>query len=99
MGKWKMEQKNEKKDPTTSIRKHGNELKVHKNTVRIAIKQDLNPDLNPLDYAIWGILEDKTNATSQLLIHLRLLLRKNGIESLKNLFWRHENHFKGMLIQ
>ena len=23
-----------------------------------------NPDLNPLDYAIWGVLENKTNATS-----------------------------------
>ena len=22
------------------------------------------PDLNPLDYAIWGVLENKTNATS-----------------------------------
>ena len=28
------------------------------------IKQDLNPDLNPLDNAIWGVLETKTNATS-----------------------------------
>ena len=23
-----------------------------------------SPDLNPLDYAIWGVLENKTNATS-----------------------------------
>ena len=37
-----------KKDPTTSIRKHANELKVHEKTVRTAIKQDLNPDHNPL---------------------------------------------------
>ena len=50
-----------KKDPTTSLRKHTNELKIHKKTVRIAIKQDLSQDLNPLDYAIWGILENKTN--------------------------------------
>ena len=28
------------------------------------IKRDLSPDLNPFDYAIWGILENKTNATS-----------------------------------
>ena len=41
-----------KKDPTTSIRKHANELKVHEKTVRTAIKQDLSPDHNPLDYAI-----------------------------------------------
>ena len=36
-----------KKDPTTSIRKHANELKVHKKTVRTALKQDLSPDHNP----------------------------------------------------
>ena len=29
----------------------------------MAIKQDLSPDLNPLEYAILGILENKTNAT------------------------------------
>ena len=29
-----------------------------------AIKQDLSPVVNPLDYAIYGILENKTNATS-----------------------------------
>ena len=38
-----------KKDPSTSIRKHANELKVGKKTVRTAIKQDLSPNLNPLD--------------------------------------------------
>ena len=32
--------------------------------MKTAIKQDLRPDLNPLDYAIWGILENKTNVTS-----------------------------------
>ena len=49
-----------KKDPTTSIRNHSNELKVHEKTVRTAIKQNLSPDLNLLDYIIW---ENKTNAT------------------------------------
>ena len=47
-----------------SIRKYANELKVHEKTGRTAIKQDLSPDLNPLDYTIWDVLEDKTNATS-----------------------------------
>ena len=37
-----------KKDPKTSKRKHGNELKGIKKTVRTAIKQDLSPDVNPL---------------------------------------------------
>ena len=53
-----------KKDPTTSIRKHANELKVHDKTVRTAIKQDLSPDLDPLDYALWVVLENKSNATT-----------------------------------
>ena len=53
-----------KKDPSTSMRKHVNELKVHEITVTSAIKENLNPDLNPLDYATWDALENKTNATS-----------------------------------
>ena len=61
-----------KKDPTTSIRKHANELKVHKET----LKQDLSPDHCPLDYAIWGVLENKTNATS----HPNIGLLKTAIE-------------------
>ena len=52
-----------KKDPTTSIRKHAMKLKVDKKTVNTAIKQDLSPKINPLDYTLWGILENKTNAT------------------------------------
>ena len=44
-----------KNDSTTLIRKHANELKVCK-------KQDLSPDLDPLNYVIWGVLENKTNA-------------------------------------
>ena len=47
-----------------TIRKHANELKVQEKTMRTAIKQDLSRDLNPLDYTIWGILENKTHATS-----------------------------------
>ena len=52
------------KDPTTSLRKHANELKVQKKTERTAIRQDLSPVFNPLDQAIWGVLENKTNVTS-----------------------------------
>ena len=48
-----------KKDTTTIIRKH-----PKTKTLRTAIKQDLNPDLKPLDYAIWGVLQNKTIATS-----------------------------------
>ena len=31
----------------------------------MAINQDLSPDLDPLDFVIWEILENKTNAISQ----------------------------------
>ena len=41
-----------KKNPTMSIRKHTNKLKVHEKTVRSVIKQDLSPDFNTFDYAI-----------------------------------------------
>ena len=44
--------------------------------MRIAIKQDLSPDLNPLDYTICSILENKTNATS----HLNIGSLKTAIE-------------------
>ena len=65
-----------KKDLTTSIRKHANELKVHEKTVRTAIKQDLRPNLNLLDYAIWGVLENKKKATS----HPNIVSLKTAIE-------------------
>ena len=65
-----------KKDPTTLISKQANLLKVHEKAVRIAIKQDLNTDPNPLDYAIWGVLENKTNA----IYHLNIGLLKTVIE-------------------
>ena len=65
-----------RKDPTTSIRKYMNELKVQEKTVRTTIKQDLSLNLNPLDYAIWGRLENKTNATS----HPNIGLLKTAIE-------------------
>ena len=32
----------------------------------------------------------------QILVHLRLLLRRNGIKYLKNLFWMHANRFEGV---
>ena len=37
-----------KKDPTTSIREHVNELKVQEKTLETAIKQDLSTDHNTL---------------------------------------------------
>ena len=64
---WKIERKKNalaiKKDSPTSIRNLANELKVQAKIVRTAIKQDLSPDHYPLDEAIWGVLENKTNST------------------------------------
>ena len=54
------------------MRNHANELEVHEKTVRTEIKQDFNP----LDYAIWGILKNKTNDIS----HLNFNLFKTAIE-------------------
>ena len=65
-----------KKDSTISIRKHANELKLHEKNVRTAIKKDLISYLKHLNYAIWGILENKTNTTS----HLNIRLLKTAIE-------------------
>ena len=38
--------------------------KSHEKNVTTSIKQDLSPDLNLLYYAIRGVLENKTSATS-----------------------------------
>ena len=69
-----------KKDPTTSIIKLANELKVHKKTLRKAIKLDLSLDLNPLYSAIWNVLENKTNAT----FNLNIALVKTAIKGVWN---------------
>ena len=65
-----------KSDPTTSIRKHANESRVHEKTVGTAIKQDLSPDLNLLGYTRRGVLENKTNTTS----HQNVCTFKTAIE-------------------
>ena len=89
-----------KKDPSMSIRKYANELKVHKKILRTAIKQDLSPDCNPLDYAMWCVLENKTNAT----FHPNIDLLKNAIEEEWNkmseeFILKASKSFQGMLIQ
>ena len=65
-------------------------------TVRVAIKQDLSPDLNHLDYVIWSVLENQINATC----HPNIGLLKCAIVEKRNkmsvefilmaykLFWR-----------
>ena len=53
-----------KKDPTKSIRKHANKLEVHQKTVRTESKEDLNLHQPPALIKLWGVLENKKNATS-----------------------------------
>ena len=75
------------KNLMTSIRKHSSELKVHEKTVWSEINEDLSSYFNPLDYAIWGILEGKQQQFPiQIFVRLSLLLRRNGIEYLQNLY-------------
>ena len=88
MGEWRSWKKTKKKkkafnysrysdlEGSHNVNKCANKLKVHEKTVRTAIKQDLRPDLNSFDYAIWGILENKTNAT----FHPNIASLKTAIE-------------------
>ena len=83
-----------------NINKNASELKDQEKTVKTANKQDLSPDLYLLDYAIWGILENKTNATSHPNIgSLKTTIEEEEKKYLKNLFWRHANRSDGVLIQ
>ena len=45
-----------------------------------------------------GCFRTQIRIPCQILVHLRLLLRRNE-KCLKNLFWRHGNHFEGVLIE
>ena len=78
-GEWKTKQKRResflnalitsiKKDPTPAIRKPSDELKFHEKTMMTAIKQVSNLDINPVYYAIWGVLENKNKYAISLQI-------------------------------
>ena len=64
-----------KKEPTTSVGKPAHELKVYEKTVRTAIKQNY-----PLDYALLGLLRNKTKSTS----HPNIGSLKTVIEEKRN---------------
>ena len=71
-----------------------------KKTVRTVIKQDLNSGVDPTVLRYIGFLEkQKMQLPIQILLHLRLLLRSNGIKYLKNLFQRHAICLEGVLMQ
>ena len=67
--------------------------------IDVTLRPPSIPDHNPVDYGIWGVLENKRNAIPlQISVRLRFLLRWNGVKCSKNLFLRH-NRFEGVLIQ
>ena len=47
--------------------------------LRTTTKQDLRPDLNPFDHALWGVLETITNSTS----HAKIGSLKTAIEAMQ----------------
>ena len=53
-------------------------MRDHEKTVRTAIKQDLSPDQNSLDYVIMDDLENKTNATSPNIGLLKITIEKES---------------------
>ena len=72
-----------KRDPTMSIRKLDNELKVYEKTVRIVIKTELSPYCNPFDY---DFLE-KTNPTFHPNVgSLKTAIEEEWKKCLENLF-------------
>ena len=83
-------------DLPTSIRKHNNELKVHEKTGWTIIKE--HP--YPYCYAVWVVLENKTNATSHPNIgSLKTVFWEEYIKISKEFFFHHANRFEDVLIQ
>ena len=75
-------------------------MKVYEKTVRIAIKQDLSQDEKPLDYTIWNILENETNATSHPNIgSLKTAIKEEWNKISEEFILKACNSFKGVLIQ
>ena len=55
----------------------------------------IKPRPYPLDYAIWSILENKTNATSHPNIgSLKTIEEEWNKKCLEKLFWKHANRFE-----
>ena len=58
-----------------------------------------SPECRPLDYAIWGVLENKTNATFHPNIgSLKTAFEEEWNKCMKNLFWRYANRLEGIFI-
>ena len=45
------------------LRSKSSQKKISK-MIGVSLRPPSSPDLNPLDYTMWGILENQTNATS-----------------------------------
>ena len=62
--------------------------------IRLSLWLSSNPDLNCLDYAIWNVLENKTNAIS----HSDIRSLKTAIEKERNKIYDWI-YFEGVLIE
>ena len=60
-----------------------------------AFSPSFNPDLNPLDYAIWGKLEHSTNRTSHTSVdNLKQVLRLEWDKISRDFIWNSCNAFR-----
>ena len=62
--KIKIQPKMSEKEKNLWFAKRQNQTKTNSEIIGVSLWHQLNPDLNTIDCAIWGVLENKTNATS-----------------------------------
>ena len=86
------------KNPTKSIRKQENKLKILERTVRTPIKIDLSLHFNSL-YKSRFTIQNKCNSQFKYLFCLGLLFTRNGIKYLNIFFKKHANNFEEVFIQ
>ena len=75
-------------------------LKVNEKSVRTAIKEDLGLGRNPLDYAVWGVLENKANTIShQNIGSLKTVIEEESNKMSEEFILKACKPFWNMLIQ
>ena len=82
--KTKMREQEKKRQRNHDLLKAGIKSIKNSEIIGISLRPPSCPDLNLLYYDIWGVFENKTNATSYL--NIGLLVRRKVIKCLKSLF-------------
>ena len=59
-----MSKKKNDKESMICLTPKPSQKKKKSEIIGVSLWPSSSPDLNPLDYATWGVLENKTNATS-----------------------------------